>query len=180
MVENDYLEHYGRLGMKWGQHIFGRTPTQYYEKGVKRISRYDKKASKERGKSEVSKNKYYDAQISSQTSMLFRKGKARKAARLARKTYKEENRAIRQENKAYKLANKMKSIFAGVKVGDIDPDLKAVGEKYANMTMSDIQAKSKTATQFLRDSMSNYGTVQAYNNFRDEMFDVDKNQYNTR
>lgn len=123
------IEHYGVLGMKWGQHIFGRTPEQYYEKGAKRLSKYDQKASKQYDKSDATKNKYYDAQVKSQSSMLFRKSKAKKATKIARKAYRQESKGIAFENKAQKFATKMKKTFSGIKVGDVDPKLKEIGQK---------------------------------------------------
>lgn len=171
------IEHYGRLGMKWGQHIFGRTPEKYYEKGANRLLKYEKKSSKQYEKSNATKNKYYDAQVKSQSSLLFRKSKAKKAAKTARKAYRQESKGIMFENKAQKFATKMTKTFMGIKLGNIDPTLKAVGEKYANMTISDINNKSKTATQFLRDSMNTYGTVESYNKFRESMENIDAYKY---
>lgn len=163
---SDDLEHYGRLGMKWGQHIFGTTPSQYYEKGAKRLAKYDKKAQNYRDKSEKLKSKYYEQQINSQSSLLFRKSRLKKATRTAKKAYTQENKALRQENKALKLSNKMKTLFSGTKLSGIDPTLLSIGEKYSKMTISDINAHSKSATQFLKDSLINYGTIQAYNKFQ--------------
>lgn len=40
--DGDYLEHYGRLGMKWGQHIFGKDP----DKIAKRDKTKKRKVSK--------------------------------------------------------------------------------------------------------------------------------------
>lgn len=48
------------------------------------------------------------------------------------------------------------------------------------MTISDINNKSKSAAQFLRDSMNNYGTVEAYNKFRGSMENIDAYKYNMR
>lgn len=72
MVETDYLERYGRLSMKWGQHIFGRAPTQYYKKGAKKIQAYSNRAKENREKAKSLKSKYYDAQLQYKTSRLFK------------------------------------------------------------------------------------------------------------
>ena len=47
IFERGYLEHYGRLGMKWGQHIYGRV-----DKRAKYSQKYDRPYSAE----EVKKN----------------------------------------------------------------------------------------------------------------------------
>lgn len=52
MAENEYLEHYGRLGMKWYQHRFGdyqgqaKYAEKYKEKETAKIEKRDAKAEK--------------------------------------------------------------------------------------------------------------------------------------
>lgn len=43
-MDEDTLTHYGRLGMKWGQHIFGKE--RRLERSYKKLSKYAKKAGK--------------------------------------------------------------------------------------------------------------------------------------
>lgn len=70
----DYLQHYGRKGMKWYQHIFGKDPTGRYtpKKRAKIVKKYGEKKTrlkeaqsveKEYGKAIMrdKKNKYYDS-----------------------------------------------------------------------------------------------------------------------
>lgn len=47
MEENNYLEHYGVLGMKWGVR---KNPTKTFQKSVKRLSKVQRKETKYRVK----------------------------------------------------------------------------------------------------------------------------------
>lgn len=152
MVETDYLEHYGRLGMKWGQHIFGRTPTQYYEKGAKKIQAYSNMAKENREKAKSLKSKYYDAQLQYKTSRLFKTKRRNKAAGLAVKSYNAENKAIRFDKKAIKLASKMKELFSGIDISGVDKSLRKIGESYAKKTIDDVAISSKKATDFINEA----------------------------
>lgn len=42
--KTDYLEHYGRIGMKWGQHIFGKKASAHraFNKAAKTAEEYDR------------------------------------------------------------------------------------------------------------------------------------------
>lgn len=44
--EEEYLEHYGRLGMKWGKHIFGKD--KMHEATVNRLTKLDAKYQKKK------------------------------------------------------------------------------------------------------------------------------------
>lgn len=80
MVETDYLEHYGRLGMKWGQHIFGKDrPTMSYaeklrSKQMKSVNRGIRKADKSIQKGVINpdsdKARYKAKKASENKSML--------------------------------------------------------------------------------------------------------------
>lgn len=76
--DNEYLEHYGRLGMKWGKHIFGEERAQ--KSANRKLQRLDTKAKKASDKAAEYQMKAEEKQAKASSALLFRKSKYKKAA----------------------------------------------------------------------------------------------------
>lgn len=119
------IEHYGRLGMKWYQHIFGEEDgrAKYIEKGEAKVQsaknkstmnrqveslltpktqKYAQKASLYRNKSELTLNPFKELRYKKKAVK-----NQRKSSRYARRAYKAEKRAQRADRKVERLLEKI-------------------------------------------------------------------------
>ena len=110
MEENNYLEHYGVLGMKWGVR---KNPTKTFVKSVKRLSKVQRKETKYRVKG--TKLSYKGA----------KRGNAKKAGKGAKLQYK----AARYKKKGDKMLKAMQKVFGNITISDIDQNSLSTGEK---------------------------------------------------
>lgn len=110
MEEDNYLEHYGVLGMKWGVR---KNPTKTFVKSVKRLSKIQRKETKYRVKG--TKFSYKGA----------KRGNAKKAEKGAKLQYK----AARYKKKGDKMLKAMQKVFGDVTVSSIDQNSLSTGEK---------------------------------------------------
>lgn len=143
--QEDSLKHYGRLGMKWYQHIYGEEQghAKYAEKGIKRIKKNEARSAKEHAKADVKRAKAKRAEDKSR--ML--KGKFffrfpiidgirerlldKKAYRNSRKAYVAEKSAAKADKIIQKTTKFMNKYLADAKISDLSPEDVALGEKYA-------------------------------------------------
>ena len=110
MQENNYLEHYGVLGMKWGVR---KNPTKTLQKSVKRLSKVQRKETKYRVKG--TKLSYKGA----------KRGDAKKAGKGAKLQYK----AARYKKKGDRMLKNMQKVFGDITISDIDQNSLSTGEK---------------------------------------------------
>lgn len=133
---DDYLEHYGVRGMKWGVR---HDPKKAGRKSLKKLSKLDKKASDAEQsalkKESSAANMRYKAEYKKQYSRS-RMGQ-RKAERYdkdatlmeadARVARAKANTAV---DKAKKWASSMNKVFADVKISDVSREDRELGKKY--------------------------------------------------
>lgn len=121
------LEHYGRLGMRWGMHIFGKEKT--YRKSMNKLSKYDEKAIKNRKRADA--NVYNSGVYLKRYVLGGEKQKDKERAfEYMTKANKASVRSVKYEKKAKKLVEAMNIEFANVTIDSFKPEDIAIGEKY--------------------------------------------------
>lgn len=150
---DESLEHYGRLGMKWGQHIFGEEKAK--ARAERKLVKLDKKATKAGEKAGKKQTKAYAKQAKASSAILFKKSKARKAARASQKAYTTALKANNRIRKAYEWNKTMNDVFKNSKVKFISKESKNVGKKYTQMTLADINS-TQLAVSSLRTDAAYY------------------------
>lgn len=124
------LEHYGRLGMKWGMHIFGEEKT--YQKSMDKVGKADSKSILKRERSEKHKTKGDWRSAKSQIVRSDRKRRKllRKANRQYRRAHRTMRSSIHNVRKAKRIVNAMNKEFENVKIKDVSTRDVMLGEKY--------------------------------------------------
>lgn len=138
-IGEDELEHYGRLGMKWGKHIFGEEKA--YKYAINKLNRLDTKAQKKLAKSAKKSLKAdnYRAKREKIDNKLLRFGPLDtfRKSRLSKKSYKQTKRAYRAlkssqraHRKAEKWVASMNQEFGNIKLDTITDTDVALSRKY--------------------------------------------------
>lgn len=122
MNDQDYLAHYGVVGMKWGVR---KNPSKAYTKAVKKKNKLQSKALDKTNKS-IKKEK--------QASKTLRKAKTEKELKKAqRKIWKAEDLSIQSKHlqkKAMKWQKQMDKVFADYDVNRVKKETVLKGEKF--------------------------------------------------
>lgn len=125
------LEHYGRLGMKWGMHIFG--VDKAYRTSMNKVEKADKKSILKRERSEKHKTKG-DWRIS-KSQLVGSESKRQKLLRKANRQYRRAHRSMRSsvhnQRKARKIVSAMNKEFANVSISSFTSEDVALGKKYS-------------------------------------------------
>lgn len=125
------LEHYGRLGMKWGMHIFGEEKT--YRKSMDKLSKIDRKTRKAANIA----GKYYGKGdvLRTQSELAINPIKKRRKLKQANRAYKKLNKAVtknvKYNKKARKLVDAMNKEFANKTISSFSDDDISLGKKYS-------------------------------------------------
>lgn len=135
-VSEDDALHYGRLGMKWGQHIFGTEHVR--AKANKKLVKLDKKVSKAESKTEPRMEKAFIRQTKAQRAILFKGIKKWRASGATSKAAKSIATVQARKIRAKKWAEAMKKHFEKVKANAFSEDVAKIGQKYIDMTLEDI------------------------------------------
>lgn len=139
------LEHYGRLGMKWYQHIYGDQDgrAKYAEKGVKKVTKQDAKVTKASSKAAIKRAK---ADQLRQKAELVELKSEKKALKLKKKAYKfyrdvtrQEKRAAKAEKSIQKAVNFLNENLADVSLSNASNSDIALGKQYMIMLFEEMK-----------------------------------------
>lgn len=147
--ENDAL-HYGRLGMKWGQHIYGTEHVR--SKSNKKLSKLDREVSKAESKVGPKMEKAFVRQAKAQRAILFKGIKRWRASGATSRAAKAIANVQAKKLKAKKWAETMKKHFEKVGTDVFSKDVADIGQKYINTTLDDIAANSLSINAILTTS----------------------------
>lgn len=138
---DEYLEHYGVLGMKWG---IRKDPDRAYARASKKLSDLDKRVVGAEAQISKANQRSLRKRQESDTAILFKKHKAKKAAQSIRDINRAHLNLQRKAVKAEKWYKSMENAFRDVKLSDVNPSYKALGKKYANIKVDEIMANVTT------------------------------------
>lgn len=134
-LKDEYLEHYGVLGMKWGVR---KDPQKAYDKANKKLAKLDRKATKQGSRIERKQAKALKKQAKADSAILFKRRKAEKAAKATHKAMAAYRKQQAAEVKAYRWHQSMDKVFKNTKVKNLNPDYVALGNKYASKTINEL------------------------------------------
>lgn len=117
----DYLAHYGVLGMKWGVR---HDPQRAYSKSKKKIEKYQKKIDKHTAKAQKHMGK-----AAAKSSRFFFRDDAG-AGREMRKSRRHTGKAIAYSQKGSKWIKRMQKEFAKQSVVSIEPSVISAGDAF--------------------------------------------------
>lgn len=148
MNQNPYyeLEHYGVLGMRWGVH---KDPDTAYAKAGAKLEKLDQKAQRLSAKGSSREQRAVSKQARSTSAILFKKSKARGAARATKRALSTYQKAQKAQIKAYRWNESMKKAFSGVKVNNMDPKYVSLGEKYSKTTLDDLMRNNASVNAMM-------------------------------
>lgn len=149
-VSEDDVVHYGVLGMKWGQHIYG---TDYVRKKAnKKLVKLDKRVTKSEAKVVPKMEKAFIRQTKAQRAILMKGVKKWRASGATSKAAKSLAKVQANKIKAKKWAETMKKHFEKVNADAFSKDVASIGQKYINMTLDDIAASNLSINAILSTS----------------------------
>ena len=122
----EYIAHYGVLGMKWGVR---HNPQRAYDKSVKKVNRIQKRADKFTKKA----NKYFNKGVSKSGGLFANDKKAQKSFNTAAK---KSRKALRQVQKGAKWIKRMEKEFSKQTVVTIDSSIIEAGKTFTNRISS--------------------------------------------
>lgn len=142
-IDKDELEHYGRLGMKWGQHIFGQE--HVYKKSIKKLKKIDNRAQEK--KTEAARLDYKSEKLRQKADRARSPKKYERISRQANAYRLQANREMwksrKLETKAKKWVDTMNNHFDNVRINSVSTDDIAIGKRYAVQAVEDYMKNRK-------------------------------------
>lgn len=149
-VSEDDALHYGRLGMKWGQHIYGTD--QVRSKANKKLTKLDANVKKSESKVGPKLEKAFTRQAKAQRAILFKGIKNWRASGATNRAAKSIANVQAKKLKAKKWAEAMEKHFKKIGVNTFSDDVAEIGQNYINMTLDDIAASNVSINAILATS----------------------------
>lgn len=134
-LDDNELEHYGVLGMKWGVH---KNPDRAYEKAGRKLLKLDKKVKRLSDKGAKREQKALNKQRKASSAILFQRSKAKSASKATRKALKAYQKSQEAEVKAYRWNEVMQKVFKDVKVSNMNKEYVKLGNLYAKNSIDNI------------------------------------------
>lgn len=139
------LEHYGRKGMKWYKHIFGEDKA--YSSASKKLQKLDTRAEKSRQKGTQLLGKTLRRQERANNALVFRKSRAKSAAKSTKKLAQTYLRSQQRITKAKKFYDAMEDVFGNSKISELrNTDL---GKKYSEMMLVDMMSNAGVSSSMI-------------------------------
>lgn len=137
--DEDSLQHYGVLGMKWGVR---KDPKQAYERAGAKLKKLDRKVEKGVDATEKKMAKAWAKNNRAQRAILFKGVKRWRAAGQTNRTLKSYARTQNTVAKAMRWQKSMEKAFKDVKLDQFDKDTEALGAKYRDMTLNNLMSSN--------------------------------------
>lgn len=142
-VKQNELEHYGRKGMKWYQHIFGTDKA--YSMSVKKLKKLNAKAQKHEARAAKLNLKSAKREQRAYRTINERRHRRQteRALRYKRQSAKASYKSVKARKKAKDWANSMNEYFSDLKLESISSDDVAIGRQYAVKAIEDFLEKNR-------------------------------------
>lgn len=124
------LEHYGRLGMKWGMHIFGEEKEAH--RAVKKVRKADKKATSSKNLASFYglKGEELSAKAHATTNSRLRNRRFKQGAKYFKRGVQYTKRSSRSKRRAQKIVEAMNKQYENINISSFSTEEIAIGEKY--------------------------------------------------
>lgn len=139
IIQNDELQHYGRLGMKWGQHIYGKDKA--FQKSTEKLGKLDRRITVRRNRSDMQKARSDQHRERSQfikdkfikfpvVDRIRTRHHASRASRNARRSYRSLRASQRDQRRAKSFVKNMNKEFTDMKLTSITNEQLELSRKY--------------------------------------------------
>lgn len=150
-VGDDELEHYGRLGMKWGKSIYGKEKA--FAKATKKLTKLTNRATTRATRSAIEKSRSDNYRERNQfvkdkfirfpvVDRMRSRRLANRANRYARQSYRNLRASQRAQRKAQKFVNSMNKEFSDMKLTSMSTQDIELSRKYVISAFEDYKKKN--------------------------------------
>lgn len=130
-VSEDDALHYGVLGMKWGQHIFGKEHVR--KKANKKLINLDKRAQRAANKVDLRTARAFKKQGKADRAILFKTIKKWNASVANSRASRSISSVRKYTKKARKLAKAMNTYFKSINEDPFTKEVSEIGQHYLEL-----------------------------------------------
>lgn len=130
-VSEDDALHYGVLGMKWGQHIFGKEYVR--KKANKKLINLDKRAQRAANKADLRTARAFKKQGKADRAILFKTIKKWNASVANSRASRSISSVRKYTKKARKLAKAMNTYFKSINEDPFTKEVFEIGQHYLEL-----------------------------------------------